>query len=100
MRTYARTRAWTNEQFDAATERLESKGLIADGAFTAAGRELRERIEVETDVQARPAIDALGDDVDELFRILAPWGEAIREAKGYPPSGPHDLAAAAKEAAR
>ena len=88
LRTYARTRAWTDEQFDAATERLESKGLIAGDAFTAAGRELRERIEVETDVQARPAIDALGDDVDELFAILAPWGEAIREAKGYPAAGP------------
>ena len=100
LRSYARTRAWTNEQFDAATERLESKGLIADDAFTAAGRELRERIEVETDVQVRPAIDALGDDVDELVAILAPWGEAIREAKGYPAAGPHDLAAAAKEAAR
>ena len=37
LRSYARTRAWTNEQFDAATERLESKGLIADDAFTVSG---------------------------------------------------------------
>jgi hypothetical protein len=100
LRSYARTRAWTAEQFDAATERLESRGLMADGAFTAAGRELRERIELDTDVQVQPAIDALGDDVDELIAILAPWGASIREARGYPAAGPHDLADAAKEAAR
>lgn len=39
-----------------------------------------------------PALKALGDDIDELFAILAPWGQAIRDAKGYPASGPHDLA--------
>jgi hypothetical protein len=95
LRTYSRTRAWTEEQFDAATERLESRGLIADGAFTEAGRALRESIEDHTDRQMKPALDALGDDAAELFEILAPWGEAIREAKGYPASGPHDLASAA-----
>ena len=92
LRTYSRTRAWTDEQFDAATERLESRGLLADGAFTDAGRALREEIEVETDRQMAPALGALGDDADELFAILAPWGAAIRDAKGYPASGPHDLA--------
>jgi hypothetical protein len=96
LRSYSRTRAWTDAQFDAATERLESKGLIADGAFTEAGRELRESIEVETDGQMAPALRALGDDLGELLAILGPWGQAIRDAKGYPASGPHDLASAAK----
>ena len=31
----------------------------------------------------RPAIEALGDDADELFTILEPWGESIRAAGGY-----------------
>jgi Helix-turn-helix family len=92
LRTYSRTRAWTEEQFDAATERLESRGLIADGAFTERGRELRERIEIDTDAQLRPVLDALGDDIHELSDILEPWGAAIRAGKGYPSSGPHDLA--------
>ena len=95
MRTYSRTRAWSDDQFDAATERLEAKGLIADGAFTEKGREVREAIEDATDVQMRPALRALGDDAEELFAILAPWGQAIRDAKGYPAAGPHDLATAA-----
>jgi hypothetical protein len=97
LRTYSRTRAWTTEQFDAAEERLESRGLIADGAFTPAGRELREDIEVHTDAQMSPTLDALGDDITELCDRLAPWGEAIRAAKGYPASGPHDLARAASD---
>jgi len=96
MRTYSRTRGWTDEQFDAAGERLEARGLIADGGFTEAGRELRESIEDDTDRQMKAALDALGGDADELFRILEPWGQAIREAKGYPASGPHDLAEAAR----
>jgi hypothetical protein len=92
LRTYSRTRAWTAEQFDAATERLESRGLIADGAFTDTGREVREEIEVHTDAQMAPTLAALGDDVVELCDRLAPWGAAVRDAKGYPASGPHDLA--------
>jgi len=27
-----------------------------------------------------------------LIDILRPWGAAIRDAAGYPPQGPHDLA--------
>ena len=96
LRTYSRTRAWSAEQFDAATERLEAKGLIADGAFTDKGREVREGIEDATDLQMRPALDALGDDAEELFAILAPCGQAIRDAKGYPAAGPHDLANATR----
>ncbi len=92
MRTYSRTRAWTDEQFDAAHERLRSRGLVDDTGFTAHGREVREQIEHETDRQLDRALAAIGDDVDELIAILLPWGAAVRDGKGYPASGPHDLA--------
>ena len=39
----------------------------------------------------RPALGALGDEIDELFDILGPWGETIRAGKGYLGAGPHDL---------
>lgn len=91
MRTYARTRAWSDAEFDAATDRLRSRGLIDGDGFTAAGRDAREAIEVTTDEQMRPALDALGDDVAELSSILEPWGAAIRAAGGYLANGPHDL---------
>lgn len=94
-RSYSRTRAWNDAQFDAATERMQTRGLVDGDGITPAGRAYREAIEVATDAQMAPAIAALGDDLDELFDLLRPWGEAVRAAGGYLPSGPHDLAKAA-----
>src|SRR3954451_13899654 len=95
LRSYSRTRAWSDSDFDAAQARLVARGLVADGAFTAAGRAAREDVERVTDVLCRPIVEALGDDVGELFAIMQPWGDAVREGFGYLPSGPHDLARAA-----
>lgn len=96
-RTYVRTRAWSRAQLDAAEERLAARGLVVDGALTEQGRTEREAVEVATDRQCRPILDALGDDVRALVEILMPWGRAIRGAGGYPASGPHDLAPAARQ---
>ena len=92
MRSYSRTRAWTDEQFEAAHQRLRSRGLVDEVGFTTAGREVREAIEVHTDQQMAAALRALGSRLDELLGLLVPWGEAIRAGFGYPASGPHDLA--------
>ena len=93
LRSYSRTRAWSDEQFDAGEELLRSKGLItSDGSFTDAGRELREQVEQDTDRQLTPVLDAIGDDLDPALEVMAGWGRAIRAGKGYPANGPHDLA--------
>jgi hypothetical protein len=93
LRTYVRTRAWSDEQLDAAEARLVERGLLADGALTDEGRAVRESIEAATDAQCTPMLDALGDaGLEELIGLLAPWGRAIREAGGYPAQGPHELA--------
>jgi hypothetical protein len=92
LRTYVRTRAWSDSQLDEAEARLIARGLMADGALTEEGRTVREGIERATDVQCKPMVAALGDGIGELIDLLAPWGQAIREAGGYPPQGPHDLA--------
>jgi hypothetical protein len=90
-RSYARSRAWSDEQFDAAVEMSRSRGWVdGDGALTEAGRDAREAIEVTTDQQLAPALAALGDGVDSLVAALEPWGVAIRAAHGYP-GGPGDL---------
>jgi len=91
-RSYVRTRAWSGEQLDTAEAALNSLGFMADGALTALGREAREAIEIATDRQCEVIIDALGADTEELIALLSPWGKAIRDAGGYPPQGPHDLA--------
>ncbi len=92
MRTYIRTRAWSDLQLDEAEARLSARGLVADGALTGEGRSLRESVEVATDAQCEVMVDALGDGFAELIELLATWGAAVRAAGGYPPQGPHDLA--------
>ncbi len=73
---------------------------IADDALTDEGLARREAVEAATDRQCRGALEALGDDFDELIGILEPWGAAIRDAAGYLPSGPHELASARRPEAR
>ena len=92
MRSYSRSRAWSDEQFDAAAERLASRGLLDGEGYTDAGRALREQIETNTDVQMQPAIAALGDDLDPLCTTLEGWAKQIRAAGGYLGGGPDTLA--------
>lgn len=84
MRTYIRTRAWGDAELDAAAARLAERGLVDGGALTAEGRAAREAVEVATDRQMRPVLDALGDGLDELCGILETWSAAVRAAGGYP----------------
>ncbi|MEM9513283.1 MAG: hypothetical protein AAGA42_00380 [Actinomycetota bacterium] len=93
MRSYARTRGWTDDDFDGATDRLQARGHIDGSGFTEAGRAARERVEIDTDAAMQPALTALGDDIDELISTLRPWGSLIRAGHGYLAAGPHDLAA-------
>ena len=85
-RTYVRTRAWTDGQLDAAADRLNAAGLLDDGGLTDTGRAHREDIELATDAQMAPAIEALGGDLAELDRLLRPWATAVMDAGGYPQS--------------
>jgi hypothetical protein len=95
IRTYSRTRGWTVEEFDASEHHLRDLGHLdgvgADTHLSQQGRHAREVIEVATDEQMTPALRALGDDIDELFELLAPWGATVRAGKGYLGAGPHDL---------
>jgi len=96
LKSYSRTRGWSEDDYTRAIDRLESRGLLANGDFTPAGRALREQVEVDTDDQMRTALTAIGSDFDQLIEILGPWSRAVQQMKGYPASGPHELAEAAK----
>ena len=74
LRTYIRTRAWSDADLDAAEARLVDRGLVDGGALTDRGRAEREAVEVATDRQCRPIVEALGDDVDELLGVPGALG--------------------------
>jgi hypothetical protein len=84
LRSYVRTRGWTDDEIDAAIERLRDGGVMEGDGFSAAGEALRADIEWCTDRQERPIVDALGDDAEELLGLLTPMADAIIAAKGYP----------------
>jgi len=94
MRSYVRTRAWSDRHLDEAEERLRQRGLVDANGLTTAGRIAREAIESATDAQCEVVVRTLGDSFDELLELLAPWGVAVRAGAGYPPHGPQDLAPA------
>lgn len=96
LKSYSRTRGWNDEDYRVAIDRLTSRGLISDGAFTDVGRSAREEIERATDLQMTDAIAAMGDGLDRLLGILVPWSQSVQNHKGYPASGPHELAEAAR----
>ena len=92
LKTYVRTRAWSGAELDDGIRRLEERGLVRNGSFTAAGRKKREAVELCTDRQCRPVIESLGDEFDSVIDLLTPMGTEIRAQGGYPASGPHDIA--------
>jgi Helix-turn-helix family len=69
-------------QVAAVLDGLRGRGLVdAAGAFTDAGRALRERIEALTDELAAPAYDVLSaEELDELIAGLEPIAAAVEAA--------------------
>jgi hypothetical protein len=92
LKTYIRSRGWSEAELDDGMRRLEYRGLLRECSFTELGREQREAVELNTDRQCRPVIESLGGDFDEVISLLAPMGKAIRAQRGYPASGPHEMA--------
>ncbi|GAC1656253.1 MAG: hypothetical protein NVS4B12_28850 [Ktedonobacteraceae bacterium] len=84
--SYTATRAWSQEVINASIERLQGKGLIADGTLTPAGHRVREEIEAHTDAMEQPIIDAIGSDLESLVTQLNGWGELCIQAGAFPPS--------------
>lgn len=84
---YVKTRGWGQGDIDAGIASLQERGYLTNDeapAFTPAGEELRGVIEEMTDAGETEVVAALGDDADELLELLAPWTNAVLEAKGYP----------------
>jgi len=80
-------RGWSDDDWAAAAEALASRGLIdGGGRTTAAGIELRQRIEDDTDRLAAPIVAAVGERAaDELVSLLRPLAAAVMDAGAVPP---------------
>lgn len=84
LKSWVRSRGWTDDELDAACERLRARSFLAGDELTDNGRLLREDIEIATDRMERRLVEALGDDADRLFALLDPWAGQIIAADGYP----------------
>jgi hypothetical protein len=89
----ARTRDYDEATWRQHEQRLAERGLLSDdGSLTAAGRELKDRIESSTDALALSALDALGDDeVETLFQALTPITRAVVAGGDVPAVTPMGL---------
>jgi len=81
----AMRRGWSEEAILAGIRALEGRGLVADGAITAAGRSVRDEIEERTDALEQPVVDAIGDDLDALVECLDAWSGLCAQAGAFPP---------------
>lgn len=80
------TRGWTQEEWDAARERLRGRGLIDDaGELTERGAELRDGIERETDrLDTAPYAHLGAEGVARLTELATPFARAALGAGAYP----------------
>ncbi|MDY7106801.1 MAG: hypothetical protein S0880_36965 [Actinomycetota bacterium] len=84
LRSWVRSRGWTDDELDAACDRLRSRGLLDGDELTTSGMELRETIESATDAQEVRIVAALGDDADRFFALLDRWADQVVAGNGYP----------------
>ncbi|MFF5140329.1 hypothetical protein ACFY6U_11525 [Streptomyces sp. NPDC013157] len=80
------TRGWSQDDWDAAVERLRERGLLdAAGELTEAGVALRAEIETETDRLDRAPYEHLGaDGVTRLTELAAGFARAAVAAGAFP----------------
>jgi hypothetical protein len=75
------TRCWSDEEWDAATTRMQDRGLIAeDGSLTDAGLAQRHAMEAQTDLASAAPYLHLGEErVTRLRNLARPWSRIMAE---------------------
>ena len=84
IKSYSRTRGWSEEALDAAIDSLRSSGDLDGDELSAAGRDRRGAVEEATDLPCRRIVANLGDDFDELHVATVAWSGRLVGAGGYP----------------
>jgi len=83
--SYTGTRGWPPDAMNQATARLRERGLVADGALTPGGAELRASLEESTDGQLAGVVAAIGPALDDILPSLREWSQQIIDHGWYPP---------------
>jgi hypothetical protein len=83
-----KTRGWSPEEYDAATDRLRGRGwLDTGGDFTDAGRAARQQVEDDTDRLALTGWEHVGvDRTARLHELTAPWVRLVLDSDVLPRS--------------
>lgn len=86
-------RGWSDDEWDGAIERLNGRGVLAGRRLTDAGRELRRRVESDTDRFAARPIDAALDAEEQrrLLDVLSPPALELARAGIIPFPNPMGL---------
>ena len=83
-------RGWTDEEWEAATARLQDRGWLGeDGSVTEAGRAARRELERHTDELALGPWQALGDaKTERLAEVAAPIVRRVVDGGAFPVPNP------------
>lgn len=84
IKTYSRTRGWSDDALDAAIDGLRGSGDLDGDELSAAGRLRRDAVEAATDLPCRRIVANLGDDLDELAVEVGRWSGRVVAAAAYP----------------
>ncbi|QRP44985.1 hypothetical protein [Amycolatopsis sp. FDAARGOS 1241] len=81
-----RTRGWSEQQWDAAVNRLSRQGVIGpDGDLTDKGADLRERVEAATNAASEEPWTHLGEEKSiRLAELCRPLSRAVVKAGAFP----------------
>jgi hypothetical protein len=81
------SRGWSDEEWATAVDELAARGLVADGALSEAGQQLRASLEQETDELSAAPFAALGTERTERVAELAGLLTGRLVANGAYPAG-------------
>lgn len=82
--SYTASRGWSADEIGAAVTTLTDDGLLADGALTDAGEELRAVLEDMTDDAESAVVAGIGDDLEDVLARLADLSGDLVEAGVFP----------------
>jgi hypothetical protein len=83
--SYTGSRGWSPEAMTEASARLAERRLLADGALTQTGTQLRDSLERTTDATVAAAVAAAGPELSDAVAALDEWSQRIVDAGWFPP---------------